>query len=180
MRERARGRPGRLGAPMSAPRPTRVAVFIDAVTYGGAERATVTLLRHLDRARYAPVLFVHGDPGVARLREEAAAAGVPVRVVPRMSDGLRGAARCVRFALVLRRERFELLHVQLTWPLNAKFGLLAGVLAGVRGVIATVHCVDPDVRMTRFTALQHCVESGERRAWPQRKHRSRSMRRLWP
>jgi glycosyltransferase involved in cell wall biosynthesis len=139
---------------MPATRPIRVAVFIDSTIFGGAERATATLLQRLDRARWSPVLFIHAAPGIARLREEAAAAGVPVRVIPRMPDGLRGALRAVHFARVLRRERIELLHVQLTWPLNAKFALAAGVLAGTRAVLATVHCVDPDVTMTRPTALQ--------------------------
>ena len=136
------------------PHPSRVAVFIDSTTYGGAERATGTLLAHLDRDRFAPVLFMHADRGIARLGEEAEAAGVPVRVVRHMPDGARGALNATQFARLIRLERVELLHVQLTWPLNSKFALAAGLLAGVPAVLATVHCVDPDVTMTRPTALQ--------------------------
>jgi glycosyltransferase involved in cell wall biosynthesis len=139
---------------MSTAHPIRVAVFIDSITYGGAERATATLLRHLDRDRWSPVLFTHADPGIERLREEVAAAGVPVRVVRRMPDGVKGGLHALQFARLLRLERVELLHVQLRWPLTAKFAFVAGLLAGVPAVLATVHCVDPDVTMTRPTALQ--------------------------
>jgi len=144
----------RFAALMRSPRQIRVAVFIDAKAYGGAERATVTLLRLLDRSRFSPLLLVHGDAGIERMRSEAADAGIPVRVVPRMPDGLAGAVRCLSFARVLRRERVEILHVQLTWPLNSKFALAAGILARVPAVLATVHCVDPDVTMTRPTERQ--------------------------
>ncbi len=135
----------------------RVAVFADSIAFGGAERAMLTLLEHLDRTRWSPVLITHGDPGIDELRRQAAAAGVPELVVARMDDGALGARRSLQFARTLRRERFEVFHAHLRWPLMCKFALAAGSMARVPALLATVHCVDPDVTMTRSTAIQQWI-----------------------
>lgn len=66
----------------------RVAYYLITTDFGGVELYALTLLRHLDRSQFAPVVFLRcTDPRAdARLREGFRALGVPVRDVD--ADGL--------------------------------------------------------------------------------------------
>ena len=131
-----------------------VAVYVDATTFGGAEHVALTLLRNLDRSRFVPTLVHTGTDGLATMVADAARAGIPDLAVEPMPDGALGARRAVRFARLLRAKRFDVFHAQLPWPLRSKYALAAAVAARVPAVLATAHCVDPDVSMTPGTALQ--------------------------
>jgi len=131
----------------------RVAILIESDELGGAERSALTLTAGLDRARWQPTVIHHPAPALAPLVAEAVRAGAAEAVVPGMPEGVGGALRAVSFARFLRRERFDVLHAQLTWPLAGKFALAAAVAARVPAVLATVHSY-PDFRMTRPTEVQ--------------------------
>lgn len=130
-----------------------VVYFTDSHAYGGAERATITLLAGLDRSRWSPVLAHHGFPGIEPMVDAARELGVPGWRVPEMPYGLRGARRVTGFARALRARGADVFHAQLSWPLSAKYGLAAAVLARVPAVVATVHSY-PVFAMDRSTALQ--------------------------
>lgn len=123
--------------------PRTILHLIDSDTLGGAERQVMTLIEHLDRDRWEPVLVHHGSPGIAPLVAEAHAAGVGDWQIPQMPDGLGGAARLPALRRELRRRRPAVVHAHLTWPLAMKWPLAAALAAGVEATVATVQLYLP-------------------------------------
>jgi len=134
----------------------RVVHVTDSAGFGGAERQILTLIEHLDRDRWDPILAHHGSPGIQPLVEGARALGVPDVVLPAMPDGLAGARRVPQAARTLRALGADVLHAHLTWPLACKWPLAAGVAGRVPAVLATVQLYLP-FTATRATLLQHRV-----------------------
>lgn len=127
--------------------------FTDSRELGGAEQALLFLIEALDRRAWQPTLLYHDLPAVAPLAERASQLGAKVRAVPEMPLGLVGARRVPGLVRELRRSRPSVFHAHLTWPLAAKYGLLAAVLARVPAVVATVHLF-PQFRLDRSNYLQ--------------------------
>jgi glycosyltransferase involved in cell wall biosynthesis len=111
--------------------------FVDTDTFGGSEQSLLHLLEGLDRARWRPVLLHHPAAGLAQLLEGAAAAGVTVRQVPRVSDA-DVAWRLPGLVRALGVDRPAVFHAHLNWPLACKFGLVAARIRRVPVVIGTV------------------------------------------
>lgn len=126
--------------------------FVDGGTVGGTERVALQLLTTLDRQRWRPVLFHHGDTGLAPMLEEADAAGIETRVVPRVLTA-RQWGRVPAFVRAIREERPSVMHAHLSWPLSCKYGLVAAMLAGVPAVVATAQLYF-DVSTTPVVAMQ--------------------------
>jgi glycosyltransferase involved in cell wall biosynthesis len=135
------------------PRPRDVFLFTDSTSFGGAEKALLTLIRGLDREHWLPALLFHPTAGIEPLVEGAAAASCELIPVPAMPEGLYGARCSVPFARMLRRRRPEVFHAHLTWPLACKFGLAASVASQVPAVVATHHLIPP-FTPTRRALLQ--------------------------
>ena len=110
--------------------------FVDSDTFGGSEQSLLHLLHGLDPARWRPVLLHHPAPGLARLVDGAAALGVAVREVPRMSDA-DFAWRIPAFLRSLGSEQPAVFHAHLSWPLACKFGLIAARVRRVPAIVAT-------------------------------------------
>ena len=136
----------------------RVVHFTDSAGFGGAERQIITLIEHLDRERWDPVLAHHGSPGIQPLVDAARALGGPDVVLRPMPDGLAGARRVPQAARTLRGLGADVLHAHLTWPLACKWPLAAGVAARLPAVLATVQLYLP-FTAPRATLLQHRVLS---------------------
>jgi glycosyltransferase involved in cell wall biosynthesis len=116
---------------------TRTVVhFVDSDTFGGSEQSLLHLLAGLDRGRWRPVLIHHPAPGLRQLVQGAAAAGVAVRAVPRVSDR-NFAWRLPGFVGALAAEQPAVFHAHLNWPLACKFGFLAARLRGVPAIVGT-------------------------------------------
>lgn len=127
--------------------------FTDSRELGGAEQALLFLIEALDRRVWQPTLLYHDLPAVAPLAERARQLGAEVRAVPEMPLGPVGARRVPGLVRELRRSRPSVFHAHLTWPLAAKYGLLAAVLARVPAVVGTVHLF-PQFRLDRSNSLQ--------------------------
>jgi glycosyltransferase involved in cell wall biosynthesis len=108
----------------------RVAYVIGELSKGGAEYQLHELLRHLDRATFAPrVLSLAGDGWWAdRIR----ALGVPVEEIPRR--GSADARRLLALRAALRAAAPDILHTIL-WPGNV-YGRLAALGLRIPLVIA--------------------------------------------
>ena len=89
----------------------RVAMLIDHLGMGGAERLLVTYLKHFDVARFEPRVCVlqvrDGNP----LAEDIRRLGIPVDFVP--VPYLRHPLGLVRLLRYLRRQNIDLVHAQL-------------------------------------------------------------------
>jgi glycosyltransferase involved in cell wall biosynthesis len=83
-------------------------------------------------------LLFNESPALAPLTERASELGVDVRAVPKLPLGIAGARRVPLFAREIGRARPDVFHAHLSWPLAAKFPLLAAVLARRPVVVATV------------------------------------------
>lgn len=115
---------------MTAGPPRRIAYVIGELGKGGAEYQLHELVRHLDRARFAPSVFVltAGGYWADRIR----ALDVPVVEIPRRGSADLGRVRRLRAAL--RAAAPDVLHTIL-WPANV-YGRVAALGLGIPVVIA--------------------------------------------
>ena len=127
--------------------------YTDSRTLGGAEHALLMLAEALDRGSWQPTLLLEEAPGAERLAERAEATGLTVRWIEPLPLGASGARRLPAAARFVRGERPDVFHAHLSWPLAAKYGLAAAVLARVPAVIATVQLI-PEMRLDRSSFLQ--------------------------
>lgn len=126
--------------------------YTDSRELGGAENAMLMLLESLNRERWQPTLLLDSSAAAAALAERAAALDVPVRLLEPMPLGLAGGRRALGLARLLHRERPAIFHAHLSWPLAAKWGLAAAVLARVPAV-ATMHLI-PEMTLERSSRFQ--------------------------
>jgi glycosyltransferase involved in cell wall biosynthesis len=127
--------------------------YTDSPFVGGAERALLMLAGSLDADRWQPTLLIGAAPAATELERLAGDAGVPSKRVSDAPLGVAGARRLPELARMLRRERPQLFHAHLSWPLAAKYALAAAVIARVPGIVATVQLV-PDFRPDRSSLVQ--------------------------
>jgi glycosyltransferase involved in cell wall biosynthesis len=127
--------------------------FTDSRELGGAEEALLFLIEGLDRRSWQPTLLYHDLPAVAPLAQRARELGADARAIPEMPLGLVGARRVPGLVRELRRTSPSVFHAHLSWPLAAKYGLVAAVLARVPAVVATVHLF-PQFRLDRSNYVQ--------------------------
>jgi len=133
--------------------PRTIFFYTGSRALGGAEFALFMLAEALDRAAWQPTLLIDGAGAVERLAERARALDVPVRVLRPMPLGLDGARHVPGLVRLLRAERPAVFHAHLSWPLAAKYALLAAVAARIRAVVATVHLI-PQFDLDRSSFLQ--------------------------
>jgi glycosyltransferase involved in cell wall biosynthesis len=127
--------------------------YTDSQRLGGAERALFMLIETLDRAAWRPTLLLDAIPAGTPLAQHARELDVTVRTVRPLPLGLAGAAAVPSLTSMLRRERPDVFHAHLSWPLAAKYALLAAVVARVPAVVATVHLF-PRFELDRSNFLQ--------------------------
>jgi len=110
-------------------RPPRLVLLLQDLEFGGTQRYAIRLLRHLDRRRLSPELWVlRGGEGLAA---EALSAGP----VAWLSHSTRvGPGALVRLARRLCRERPDALYTLTVVP-NI-WGRILGRLAGIRVIVA--------------------------------------------
>src|SRR5438876_202317 len=120
---------------MVADPPYRVAYVIGELGKGGAEYQLYELLRHLDRRRFTPRVFVLAPGGwwVEPIRD----LGVPVEEIPRR--GPADVRRLARLRVALRRFAPHVMHAIL-WSGNS-YGRLAALGLGIPVVIAAERVV---------------------------------------
>ena len=117
--------------------PYRIAYVIGELGKGGAEYQLHELLRHLDRRRFVPRVFVLAAG--RRWVEPIRASGVAVEEIPRR--GPADLQRLARLRAALRRCAPHVLHT-IMWSGNS-YGRLAALGLAIPVVIAAEHCVMP-------------------------------------
>ena len=118
----------------------KLLLFVGDFAGGGTQRYVLRLLESMDRGRFEPTVacFVPEGPlydDTARL-----ARVVPFPLRGHLFDS-SGLAALLRFARMLRAERFDVVHT-LSDRANV-FGLLGCILARQRGVVASQRSFDP-------------------------------------
>ena len=111
---------------MTEKRTHRIGLAIGALTYGGAERQLVELLRRLDRRRFDPVVYCISDK-TEPFGPQLESLGVTVRVLGR--EAKTDLGRAMALAKAVRRDRIELLH---SW---LYIGNMYAVLARLSGAV---------------------------------------------
>ncbi len=115
----------------------RVLYAIEDLEVGGAERLLVQTATHLDREHFDPAVCCLTRPGA--LAEEVESHNVPLVALGK-KPGIDFSV-ALRLASLLRRERFDIIHTHLfTADL---WGRMAGLLAGVGGLVSTEHSLAP-------------------------------------
>lgn len=105
------------------------------------------LIGSLDRPAWSPTLVLEHGAG-DQLAERARTLDIPMKTLDRMRPGLGGAARIPALVRMLRRERPDVFHAQLSCPSDGTWALTAAAIARVPAVIATV-------RMTRASEINN-------------------------
>lgn len=119
--------------------PKRVAYHIESDAFGGVERYLVTLLEHLDRRRYEPLVLGRAPEVVRRSLLEL---DVEMISVPRVkSKWDAGAWRAVLGSV--RRVRPDVFHGMLSHSFTGQYALASAVIARTPRVVVTVHCPTP-------------------------------------
>jgi glycosyltransferase involved in cell wall biosynthesis len=127
--------------------------YTDSQTLGGAEHALFTLIETLDRTAWRSTLLLDAVPSAPPLARLARELDVPVRAIRPLPLGFGGVAAVPSLTRMLRRERPDVFHAHLSWPLAAKYALLAAIVARVPAVVATVHLF-PRFELDRSNLLQ--------------------------
>jgi L-malate glycosyltransferase len=113
----------------------RVCFVLDSLNIGGTETQAVELARRLDPDKYAVTLVCLRARGPLKERLD----GSPVRLMEFHPKGgmnsPRGIYQLLRFAVFLRRERFEILHAHDLWA--NLLGVTAAKLARVPVIISS-------------------------------------------
>jgi len=109
-----------------------LAELAGSAAYGGGERYLELLMGRIDRARFRPLVIC---PETGPFIEFMNARGVPARLV-RLAPLVNPVA-LIRLAGLLARERVGILQTH--GLRSSAYGCLAGRLAGVPVVIATIH-----------------------------------------
>jgi glycosyltransferase involved in cell wall biosynthesis len=141
------------GSPPNCTVARSIVFYTDSRVLGGAEHALFMLIEALDPAAWRPTLLLEEATGTEPLAERAAALGVPVQMIAPMPLGLGGARRVPALVRLLRAERPAVFHAHLSWPLAAKYGLVAAVVARVPAVVATVQLI-PKFELDRSSRAQ--------------------------
>jgi glycosyltransferase involved in cell wall biosynthesis len=162
-----------------------ISFYTDSATFGGAEQALFTLIEALDRRAWTPSLLLNEAPGGPPLARHLDGLDVAVRTVAPAPLGAAGAIRVPSLARSLRRDRPDVFHAHMSWPLAAKYALAAAVLARVPATLGTVQLF-PDfdldrsnfwqlkalaARVGRYIAVSRDIEAQlvERLHWPAEK-----------
>jgi sugar transferase (PEP-CTERM/EpsH1 system associated) len=110
-----------------------VAQIVLNLNVGGLEKLVVSLINRLDRNRFRSVLYCLGESGtlLPEVRDRCAAVSV-LNKGPGLAYGMP-----FRIARLMRRHRVDIAHCHNFSPLV--YGSVAGRLAGLRGVVYTLH-----------------------------------------
>lgn len=130
-----------------------ICFYTDSVTLGGAEESLLMLIEALDRRAWRATLILDEPAVGSRVAARAAAAQIPIRFAPPMPLGPSGARRLPAFLRLLRNERPDVFHAQLSWPLAAKWALTGAVLSRIPAVTAMLQLAGP-FALTRSSQLQ--------------------------
>jgi len=115
----------------------RVLYVCGAGERGGAETVLLTLVRHLDRARFEPLAVSLRDGPVVRELAAATGAGVEVLPSPRFRNLVRGARLVSGLARFIRARQVAVVHANGAGP-----QLYAGLAAWRAGVPSVYHAHD--------------------------------------
>jgi glycosyltransferase involved in cell wall biosynthesis len=113
----------------------RILHLTEDMRRGGQENIIALLARGMDRDKYSSQVWCLSAGG--EVAEELLRDGLGVRVLG--LGGYYNPLNILRLALLLRRERFDILHAHGYFA--STFGRLAGVLAGVPCMITHVHSI---------------------------------------
>lgn len=123
----------------------RIALLIDSLGLGGAERLLTIYLQHFDTSRFEPrvcALQTRNDNPIAA---DIQRLGIPVDQVP--VPHLRDLGAIPRLRSYLRRHKIDLLHTQLEF--SDTLGSIAAKLAGIP-TVTTLHTFDAPEEGTRL------------------------------
>ncbi len=130
---------------MPHPDRKRVAMLIDSLGMGGAERLLTIYLQHFDTTRFEPrvcALQIRENNPIA---VDIQRLGIPVDLVP--VPHLRDLSALPRLVRYLRHQQIDLLHTQLEF--SDTLGSIAAKLAGIP-TATTLHTFDVPTKGTRL------------------------------
>ena len=138
------------GEPQADP-PIRVVYSVEGDVFGGVERHLLTVLRHLDRLRFEPVVVGRAVPA---LRTELA--GLDVEFVPLPEVVSKWDVRSWRRVLgVVRHLHPRVFHGMQSHSFSGHYALASALLARVPRVVVTCHLptAASNARQNRFGAI---------------------------
>jgi len=111
----------------------RIVHLVSTLGIGGQEMVILSLVRHMDRSRFTPVVFALSESGP--LAERITGLGVDVEVIG--NPGMSRWAKVRSLNTRLRAQRVDILHTHNPSP--HQYGAAARLLGGVPALIHTKH-----------------------------------------
>lgn len=115
--------------------PATIAFLEETLIFGGAERIQQSLIKHLDRERFRPIVCCLRDIGP--IGREIQADGVPV--YHNLAKAKLDPLAPFRLAAIFRKERVRVVHSINYLTRALVYGRIACWLAGVPAVVVAVH-----------------------------------------
>jgi glycosyltransferase involved in cell wall biosynthesis len=138
-------------SPAGAGARVRVAYSVEGDVYGGVERHLVTVLHHLDRDRFEPIVVGRAPRELQDQLEE-----IDVEFVPLPEVASKWDVRAWGAVLgVVRRVHPEVFHGMQSHSFSGNYALASALIARVQRVLTTCHLPTPasNWRQDRFGAL---------------------------
>jgi len=129
--------------------PRRVMFVVTMLDVGGLERLVDVLIRRLDRTRFEPMLCCMKQADC--LGEALAAEGVPV--FEKLMAGKYDIRVLPRLIRILRREKVDVVCTVGSGGDRMFWGRLAAWMAGVPGIVASLHSMGGPCRIERLNRM---------------------------
>lgn len=140
----------------------RLCYFLNSWTYGGVEEHVALLCEKLPALGYEPIVVCDDIEPLRALLDRLDALGIR-RVSLPMASGPIGKLKVIaHLGRLLRRERVDLMHVQLIFSDGGRLPILAGVLAGVP-IVVTHHAAPRQPLPLRDLVLRTPLMAGVKR-----------------
>jgi glycosyltransferase involved in cell wall biosynthesis len=113
----------------------RLCLFLNSWTYGGVEEHVALLCEQLPALGYEPLVVCSDTEALRTWRERLSALGVPITLLSEGHSPREKVHFVTELVRLLRRERIDVLHLQLIYFDGGKLPMLAGSLARVPMVV---------------------------------------------
>ena len=114
-----------------------VAHYIDSEDFGGAEQMVLTIVKHLDKNIWSPVLFYHPRVRKNMLADKVKELDIEVVPLPEIKSW-RDISGALNFRKELKRLNAKIFHAHLPWNLSCSNNIISAFISKVP-VVVTQH-----------------------------------------
>ena len=115
-----------------------VAYYIDSKEFGGTEQVVYTVLKHMDRKKWKPVLIYHPFSGISEFIDNLRELDVDIVCVPEIKSWI-DIGGIMKFISALRQIKPSVFHANQAWNIRCSYGITCAFLSRLPVLISTQH-----------------------------------------